>query len=261
MNYFYTAKSVDGKTVTGNSTAQNLRELAKSLRDEDLILIKAVSSEQKNKRGFGFSFSKRISAAEKILMTKNLSVMVATGLALVNSLDVLANQAKNKNLKNVLLAVKEKINKGESLSSAMSNYPHVFSDFFVSMVQVGEESGTLEEVLKILSLQMEKEHKIKSEIQGAMIYPAIILTLMMAVGMIIALFVLPKLKEFFSTMSAPIPFYTRMLIDFGQFSVTHWPLLIAVPAGLVISILIALKTKTGKRLEDTLFLKIPVISG
>lgn len=259
--YFYTAKSISGKTVTSSSVAKDIRELAQTLKEEGLVLIKAVPDGQKKKMSFSLPFSSRVSSSEKILMTRNLSVMIATGLSLVKSFEILSLQARNKKLKKALVAIKERVNKGEALSLALSFYPDIFSDFFLSMIKVGEESGTLEEVLKILALHLEKEHRLKSEIQGAMIYPCIVLALMLAVGIIIAVVVLPRLSAFFLSMNANIPFYTRLLIDFGQFSTQQWPLLIAIPIFLALSVWLWLRTKNGKWSRDTFFLKLPIISG
>jgi len=259
-NYFYTAKSLSNKTATGTIQAKDTRELAKTLKDDGLVLIKAVAIDS-NKKWYNFSFGKGISATEKIMMAKNLSVMVATGLPLVNSFEMLANQSKSQNLKNALLSVKEQINKGESLHLAMAKHPAVFSDFFISMVEVGEEAGTLEEVLKILATQIEKEHRLKSEMQGAMIYPIIVLSLLLLVGIVIVVVVLPKLSQFFSSMNADIPFYTRILIDFGNFSTHNWPVLIIVPVAFIVFVWLSLKTKIGRWTRDTLFLKIPLINS
>ncbi len=260
-NYIYTAKSLDGKIVSGILDVKDMRELAKILKNEGMFLVKAVIKDKKIKKLFDFSFSSKVSSSDKIMFTKNLSIMIATGLSLVKSFEVLANQAKNKKFKIVLFAIKEKINKGESISSALSGYPDIFSDFFLSMIKVGEEAGTSEEVLKILAIQLEKEHKLKSEMQGAMIYPIIVLSLMLVVGIVVAIVVLPKLNKFFIDMGANVPFYTRMLINIGDFSLKNWPLIIISPVILVSSLIWALKTKIGKWLKDTVLLKVPVISS
>lgn len=260
-NYLYTAKDFTEEIVTGSLPAEDERELYKILKNKGLFLTKAVLEKSKNKKRFDISFEFKVSATEKIMFTRNLSIMIATGMSLVKSFDVLANQAKSKKLKDALFATKEKINKGESMSSALSSYPDIFSEFFLSMIKIGEESGTVEEVLKVLSLQLEKEHKLKSEVQSAMIYPAIVLSLLLVVGMIVDIVVLPKLKIFFVGMGADIPFYTRMIIDFGDFSARYWFLLAATPIVLIFILLSGLKTKTGKRLEDTILLKLPVVSS
>jgi type IV pilus assembly protein PilC len=258
-NYFYTAKSIRGKTVTGTLVARDMHELSQSLKDEGLIIIKAVVNDPK-KRPMNFSLGRGVPVAEKIMMTRNLSVMVATGLPLIKSFDVLAGQTRNQRLKDALLAVREKINKGESLHSAMAAHPDVFNDFFLSMVEIGEEAGTLEEVLKILAMQLEKEHRLKSEIQGAMIYPGIVMTLLLFVGGVMVVVVLPKLNTFFTSMAADIPFYTRMLLSFGQFAQKNWGLLAIAPVVAAFLIWLALKTKTGRWIKDTISLRIPLVS-
>lgn len=261
-NYFYTAKSVDGETKTGNAFADDLRQLSQNLKDEDLILIKAVSSEKEEKRGILSSlfFRVRVSTAEKIIMTRNLHIMTATGLSIVKIFDILSVQAKNKRFKKALLDIKEKINKGQALSDALALYPDIFSELFLSMVKIGEESGTLDEVFKDLSLQLEKEHELKSKVQGAMIYPAIILLTMLAVGIVIIAVVIPNLNTFFSTINVELPFYTRFVLGTGNFTAKNWPLLLISLFILIILFMAALKTKQGKWAVDTILLKLPFFS-
>lgn len=260
-NYSYTAKSADGETTKGSMNATDMRELSRNLKNENLILVKAVSDRDKKKKLLSLNLSFGVPDTEKILMVKNLSVMVATGLSLVKSFNILIAQTKNAKLKEILSGVRDRVNKGENLSSAMASYPEVFSEFFLSMTKVGEESGTLEEVFKILSLQIEKEHKIRSKIKGAMVYPLIVLGLMLVVGAVIVEFVLPKLSQFFMNIGADIPVYTKALITFGEFSQERWYVLLLAPIVLIVLIWLSLKTKFGRRIKDTLFLRIPIVSS
>jgi type IV pilus assembly protein PilC len=261
-NYSYTAKSVDSKTKKGKAFADNLRQLAQNLKDENLILINAVSDDKEEKRSFLNSFfSKvRVSSAEKIIMTRNLHIMTATGLSVVKIFNILAIQAKNKQFKKALLDIKEKISKGQALSEALAEYPDIFSELFLSMVRVGEESGTLDQVFQDLSVQLEKEHELKSKVQGAMIYPAIILLTMMGVGVIVVSVVIPHLNAFFSTVNVELPFYTRLVLGSGNFAARNW-LFIVIVFFIFISIFIAmLKTKQGRWIMDTVLLRLPFIS-
>jgi len=261
-NYFYTAKSFDGETKTGNFNAKNLHELAESLKEQGMVLIKASDQAEKQKRGININlpFFSGVSVIEKIMMIKNLQVMTVAGLSLVKCFDVLVAQTRSKKLKNVLTEVKEKITKGDSLSSAFSKYPDIFSQFFLNMIKVGEESGTLEEIFKVLTLQLEKEHRLKSKIQGAMIYPCIIVIVLILVGIIIATVVLPSLNTFFMSLNADLPFYTKIVITAGQLSTKYWPFLIIAPLVLVALLWLALKTPWGRKAKDTIFLKLPLIS-
>ena len=258
--YFYTAKTADGETRTGNASAVDQHQLAQILKDDGMILIKATSDIKEKKKGWSLFSKGKASAAEKILMTRNLWVMNGTGLSLVKSFDVLAIQARNKNLKKALLDIKEKINKGNSLSTAMSYYPDVFSDLYVSMVKIGEEAGTLEEIFENLSLQMEKEHELRSKVQNAMIYPAIILLTMMGVGVILVAVVIPQLNTFFGTLGADLPIYTKIILGAGNFAAKQWPFLVVAPFVLAGILVAMLKTRQGKKTIDTVLLRLPFVS-
>src|SRR3989344_577549 len=260
-DYFYTAKSFDGTTQTGTLDALDESQLAQNLKRQNLVLIRAQVQDGKARKGFNMSISLLgVSSTEKIMMAKNLGVMFAAGLSLVKSFDILSVQAKNQKLKTALIDIKEKINKGESLSDSMDRYPKIFSELFVNMVRGGEESGTLEDIFQILSLQLTKEHELRSKIINAMVYPCIILATMLAIGGIIITFVLPTLNTFFTVMNADIPVYTRFMLDAGSFLATHWYLLIIVPLALVLLLIVIIKTALGKRLLDGLLLKTPLIS-
>jgi len=260
--YNYTAKTFDGKTQTGTMFADDLRQLSQKIKDENLILIEGVSDEKKDHRSFWNRFFSRtkISAKEKILMTRNLEVMTSTGLSTVKIFDILSAQTKNKNFKKALLDIKEKINKGLPLSEALAEYPDIFSELFLSMVKVGEEAGTLEEVFKDLSIQLEKEHELKSKVQAVMIYPAIIVLTMIGVGVMVVAVVIPKLNSFFSTIDAELPFYTKIVLGSGNFAARNWMFLLAVPFVLAFVLFLLLRSKQGKRFVDTVLLRIPFFS-
>lgn len=260
-NYNYIGKSLDSETKTGRLYAEDERELAQNLKRSGIILIKADALHDRSRQRFDLPpiFS-RISLTDKIIMLRNLEVMFSTGLSLIKSFDILVAQARNEKMKNILTDVKEKINKGSSLSDALSGHPDVFSELFVNMIKVGEESGTLDEVFQILSLQFKKEHELKSKIRNVMIYPCIILAVMAVVGIIMITFVFPSLKIFFSTLGADIPIYTLVMLYIGDFLTNYWYLLIVIPLLIVFSIYVSLKSKEGKKAIDTFLLRLPVLS-
>ena len=221
--YNYTAKSFDGQTKKGVMAAKDIKELSQDLKKEGLILVKADLDAKKRVNFFKISlFSFGVSLKNKIMLTRNLSIMVSAGLPFTKSFSILANQSKNQEFKEALLDIRDEISKGQNISSAMAKYPDIFSELFQNMVKIGEESGTMEEILKVLTLQMEKEHQLKSKIQNAMIYPIIIMVVMFVIGVIIVTFVLPKLKDFFSGMNTDLPIYTKILIGFGELASNYW---------------------------------------
>src|SRR3989338_540082 len=262
-NYSYTAKKIDGQTKKGKASAEDLRGLARSLRDEGLILVNGFSDGERRARkhinivlpGFG------ISIKEKIIMVRNLGVMTSTGLSLVKIFDILVMQAKNKRFKNALEDIRDRVNKGESLSEAMGTHPDVFSAIFLSMVKIGEEAGTLEEIFKNLAVQLEKEHELKAKVKNAMIYPSILFLVMIAAAALVVTVVIPKIDMFFSSFKSPIPVYTKIMLDSCKFAAREWPLFIIVPVILAFVLWVISKTTPGKKIFDAVLLKIPIVSS
>jgi len=261
--YNYIGKTLQGEPRSGALEAKNEHQLARILRREGCILISAESGElKKEKRKFTISipFLGRISLTEKIMFIRNLGVMVAAGVPLPRGLEILAKQSKNKKLKKILLDVKEEVIKGKTFSDALEKYSNVFSELFVSMVKVGEETGTMEDVLKVVVRQMEKEHKIKSKIKGAMVYPTVILFAMVCIGILMLILVVPKLSQVFTEMGVELPMTTKLVIVFGDFLAKFWYTLPLIAIFLIFSFRMILKTKTGKLVFDTFILKIPIFS-
>ncbi len=260
-NYFYTAKSFDGQTKTGTIFAKDVQQLASSLKNENMLLVKAVSEEDRKKHAFSFSLpSFGISATEKIMMTRNLWVMFGAGLSLVKIFSILSAQAKKQKTKDMMLDINVRLNKGEGFSDSLTKYPKVFNDFFLSMVKIGEESGTLESVFEILSTHMDRDHELKSKIRGALIYPCIILIVMGGIGAVVSTFVLPKFSAFLLGMNIPLPIYTRILIWLGAFSQHYWYVIMLMPFLLGYLFFLAMKTHSGRWARDTFLIKFPLLS-
>lgn len=265
-NYFYTAKSADGEIETGNINAEDPYQIAQALRSRGMFLIKftlgrerEITAPKFKKFTFSNPFS-RVSLVEKIIMTRNMGVMISTGLPLVKIFDILSKQSKNKKLKSVFFDIGKNVSKGESFSDALGAYPNIFSEFFVNMVKVGEESGTLDEVFSILSLHFNRTNELMSKIKNAMIYPVLIFIVMFCVMIVMVTFVIPNLNLFFSSFTAELPIYTRILLSSGSFLSDRWYLLIILPLFLVVFISLMLRIKLTRNLIETILLKSPIIS-
>ena len=260
--FFYTAKSLKGEEKSGIMEAKDIHQLAKKLREQDFILIRAGTEEKikKRKPKISLPFLGKVSLKEKMFFTRNLQVMISSGLPLPRAIDTLSLQTKSKKFKKTLSDIKEDIIKGKSFSDALAVFPDVFSEVFQSMVKVGEEAGTLEEVLKILAQQMEKENELKSKIMGAMIYPAVIICAMIGVGIMMLVMVVPKLAEIFEDLQIELPVTTKLVITLGIFLVEKWYLVILILIFFVFVFSQILKTKKGKEILDVFLLKAPIIS-
>ncbi len=267
--YFYTARNITGELKSGVGEARDKYELARTLKERGEILVSAVLEENRKKPLIFFLrkwqnlffFWGRVGLKEKMFFTRNLRVMIAAGLSLPRALKVLAEQTRNKKFKKALNDISERITKGENFSLALSRYPDIFSELFQNMIKVGEESGTLEDVLKVLAEQMEKEHELKSKIIGAMIYPAVIITAMIGIGILMLIMVVPKLAETFKELNVELPFTTKLVIFIGNFLSEKWYWLFLAIILFVILFRMLLKSNFGKQIMAGLFLKTPFVSG
>ena len=261
--YFYTARSQSGEPKSGIIEAKDTHELAMILHQEGCILVSANLEKEVKKRSFEISipFFNRVSLKEKMFFTRNLRIMIASGLPLPRALNTLAEQSKSKKFRKVLLGIKEAIVNGKSFSQSLSLYPDIFSELFQNMIKVGEEAGTLEDVLKVLTNQMERDNQLKSNIIGAMIYPAVIISAMIGIGILMLIIVVPQLAKTFKELNIELPPTTRLVIFLGTFMAEKWYLIILIVLGGLILLRAALKTRIGRLLIDNVTLKIPVISG
>ncbi|MFH1456878.1 MAG: type II secretion system F family protein [Patescibacteria group bacterium] len=197
---------------------------------------------------------------QKIFLVQNLAIMLKAGLSLGESLQSIKKQSSNKKLQYILVDVTEQVEKGESFSSALANYPSVFNELFVSMIASGETSGNLEEVLKQIHIQLKRSHELISKVRGAMIYPAVVITAMVGIGIAMVIFVLPKFVDIFADFEAELPLPTRVLIWVSKFTQTNGIFVVLILAVILFSIYKFIKTKTGKYMVHKFFLTAPIIS-
>ncbi|MEN9614211.1 MAG: hypothetical protein RLZZ347_518 [Candidatus Parcubacteria bacterium] len=204
---------------------------------------------------------KNISLHEKIIFTRNLGSMLNSGLSLTRALSVLERQAKPKStLQHIIISLNEHINRGKSLSQALSEYSNIFSSLLISMVRSGEESGTLSESLKVVSVQMEKSYLLKKKIKGAMMYPSIIFSIMIGIGILMLVYVVPSLTATFKELHVELPWTTQLIISTSDLLQNHYLILLSIFVALVVGITVGLKTATGKRWFSYVTLHMPIIA-
>ncbi len=260
--YSYIAKSQKGETKKGLSTAKDESELARFLKQENLLLISAKVKTDAKKQTFlkKIPFLDRVSLTEKIMFTRNLQVMVSSGIALPKAMNILAKQTKNKKFSKIILDIERKIIKGTKFSESLRAYPSVFSELFISMIEVGEESGTLEQCLGTLTEQMVRQDELSSKIKSAMIYPLVIITAMLGIGFAMLLFVVPSIAATFDELNVSLPATTQFVIWLGNTMVSKWYLGLII-IGLLTAFFVRVgNTKKGKKAIGFLMLRIPVIN-
>lgn len=201
----------------------------------------------------------RISVTEKLFFVQHLSVMIKAGISLAKALEMLAKQTANKRFQKVVDQLYQTVNKGDTLAAALKKYPDVFDELFANMVAAGEASGTLEEVLKGLYLQLKRNHQLVTKIRGALMYPLIILFAMGVIGAGVMIFVVPKFISIFKDADIELPLMTKILIAVSD-AIVNNGLLVTIITLITLIIIIKLSSMpTVKSWWHWLFLKLPVL--
>jgi type IV pilus assembly protein PilC len=257
--YSFVAQNKAGKIIRGELEAVNEEALANNLNAQNLTLV-STTEQKKNflNNLLNLNFGK-VPLKEKMFFVRNLAVMINAGLALSRALDALVQQTSSKKLSRIIQEVVASIRKGNTFADSLSNYPKEFSNLFVNMIRVGETAGNLEEVLKTLYLQMKKEHALRSKVKGALVYPAVIVVAMVAVGTLLMIYVVPSLAATFQDLNAELPATTKVVIWLSENLVSNWYFFLIGLVVLVIGLRFAFKTKSGKEFASLIGLNIPLI--
>jgi len=263
--YLYTAKSADGTPRSGEVSANSERDLAAQLRGEGFLItsmqvVKGGGKRKETVMSVLDHFS-TIPLREKLFFTRNLEVMISSGLSIGKALSHLAVQTQNKRFRGILLTVYSDVQKGLSFSEALAKHPVAFDNLFVNMIRVGEFGGSLEESLNILTVQIEKENDLKSKVRGAMVYPAVVIFAMVSVAVLMLTYILPQLTGVFVDMDVELPKMTQIVIVMSDILRENSILVMLTTVFGGIGVKFFLRTKMGKRTFSWLVLHLPAISN
>ena len=202
----------------------------------------------------------RVPLKEKLFFVQNLGLMLKSGISLSAALTTLAKQTPNQRFAAILLEVGHSVEEGNSFSESMKNHHKVFGEMFVSMVEAGEMSGKLEDVLRQLFIQMKKENALISKVKGALTYPAVIIMAMFGIGTFMIVVIIPKITVMFAEMEAELPLPTKILIGVSDLIIHNGLLAIILFVSAVTIFIKTIQHPKGKYVFQAILLKTPVIS-
>ncbi len=261
MKFSYVAKKNDNTTYTSVLIADSKNDLFDKIKmnGENLISYEIVKDNDiKNIiENFLLKISK-VKIIDKIIFARNIANMIEAGLSLTRSISVMEKQIKNKKLKDIYHQLNSDISSGKSFHDSLNRFDNVFPSVFISMVKAGEESGNLSSSLKSIASQMESTYKLQKKIKGAMIYPAVIVSVMVIIGIIMMIFVVPKLTATFKDVGAELPASTKFIIFLSDFLKNHYMIIPLLLLSVMIIIYKILHTKSGKDLFDKIIIKLPI---
>lgn len=256
--FSYTAKDLQGEYHKGEIETVDEHQAANLLRKKKLIVIR-LKSVDKNSANPLDRFLKRVSFSDVVVMTRQLSTMISSGLVLSEAIDILIDQQENGYFKTVLTGVSADIKGGIDFATSMEKYPNVFPPIYTRLVRAGQVSGKLDSILLQLADSLEKDREFQGKVRGAMIYPAVVSCMMLAVMLIMVFFVMPKLLGLYKDSGLKLPFITQVMITVANLLINFWWALLLVIIIGVLSFRRFISSPEGRSLFDKVILKLPII--
>lgn len=253
-------KPGSAQSEKGTLEAANTSEAVTQLHAKGFIVLK-VSNATNSKPFSGLWQRKKVPGKEKVIFTRQLSVMIKAGLAITKALKALQRQTDHRYFKEVIGEIDKLVEGGQTLSKALKKFPHVFPEVYVAVVQAGEATGQLSEVLDNLADQQEKDAELIGKVKGAMIYPGVILGTMIGVGGLVVFFVLPNLQSIFTESGQQLPFLTRMLLLISGLIRHYLVIFVIVLAAFLYLGKLWVAQPSGRSLYDTLKIRLPIFGN
>jgi len=256
--YIYAGRTRKGRVTKGQLDAADERIARIQLKRRNIDVTKL---KQKPKDLFeSVSFLQpRVTSKDIVVFTRQFSTMIDAGLPLVQGLNMLTEQSQNKTFKRMLSQVTRDVEGGSTLADALAKHPKVFDSLYVNLVAAGEVGGILDTILQRLAAYIEKTQKLKSQIKGALTYPAVVVAIAIIVIAVIMIFVIPVFQDMFSSFGKALPAPTQLVVNMSNFTKSniHWMILALIILAFAFKRYRA--TASGRRRVDSTLLRLPII--
>ncbi|WP_297056637.1 type II secretion system F family protein [Thermosulfurimonas sp.] len=253
--YQWVGKTLSGEVRRGEMEAPDVKIVEARLRRLQVIPIKITERKQSVLARFQ---RKKVGGKELTIFTRQLATMLESGLPLVQALEALSSQQKNPYFQEVIRKIKTSVEGGSSFAEALREFPKVFDELYIQMVNAGEAGGNLDSILKRLATYQEKILALKSKIKHAMMYPVVIILVTIVVLSIIMVFVIPKFAQMFAEAGQALPLPTQIVIAASNLTKRFFPFFVLGVVGLIFLIKQIYRTEKGRYQIDKLLLRLPV---
>jgi len=261
MKFNYQARTKKGKIQTGVVEAGSQEAAIDTLQRYDLVVVFLEELSEVPFYTRSLRFLQRIKQKDITIFYRQLAILFEANVSPIDSLRILGEQGRNTIFRNLIFDIEKDVRGGETLSSAMSKHPKVFSPFYVNVVKAGEATGKLHEVLRYLADHAEREYNLNFKVRGAFTYPAAIFTLFIIVAIVMMIYVVPQLASMLEEVGQKLPITTRILIATSKFMKSWFWLVGLVIIALVFGTMKFIKTERGRLILDIIKLKIPLFNS
>jgi len=255
--YVWVAETKRGRKLKGEIDAANEAIALNQLKKRNFSVKKLKPKPKDIFENVSF-LKPKVTNKDLVVFTRQFSTMIDAGLPLVQGLTILAEQADNPTFKAILKEITKDVEGGSTLAEAMKKHGKVFDDLFVNLVAAGEVGGILDTILRRLAAFIEKAEKLKSQIKGAMTYPAVVVAIAIIVIAVILIFVIPVFEDMFSSFGSALPGPTQLVVHMSRFMKGNFHWVILGLGAMVYAFKRYRATKKGRKQTDALFLKLPI---
>ena len=257
----YKARGHKGDAIEGVMEGVSSDVVASQLIENGLTPVNIVATEKKIDNAIRFEklFPAKVSSGELIQFSRQMHSLMKAGVPILSALSGLAAIAKNETFKTTINDVSLSLESGRDLATSLNEHPSVFNVFYVSMIRIGETSGTLDAIFLQLAKYLERDKKTRDQIRSAVRYPSFVLVSIFIALAIINLFVIPAFSRMFSKYDASLPWATQILMATSNFTVAHWPEMLACAIGGLIWLKYYIGTENGRYRWDKAKLKLPLV--
>jgi type IV pilus assembly protein PilC len=254
--YEYTARNPSGQIQKGQVDVASKEDVTAYLRKQRMALVSVREAPKPIRFNMG---PKKVKTRDIVIFTRQFATMINAGLPLVQSLDILSKQTENPTLKDVTRAVVFDVEAGNTLADAFRKHPNAFTDLYVNMIAAGEAGGILDTILLRLATFMEKNDALIRKVKGAMVYPAVIISVAAIAVTVLLIFVIPTFASMFASVNMELPLPTRIVIGLSDFLIGYWWAILGSIGLAVFMIKRYYATPPGRKQIDGFLLKAPVL--
>jgi type IV pilus assembly protein PilC len=261
MRFVYQAKDSHGSLQSGELDVESYEAASMQLRQLGLYVLSLDATAAESSKSGPSIFAKRITRRDIVEFASQLAVMVDAGVPISNALAGLVGQADNPTMQAMLTALQESVQAGEDLSNALAKYPKHFDKAFVNLVKASEASGQLGPMLERIAVQYRTESETRQKIKGALMYPAVMVTMCVGVVIFLLTYVFPKLMPLFVGREKDIPGPTKLLLALSNSITAYWPWYVGVTFTLTVSVVVFSRRRAGRICFDWLKINLPPFHG
>jgi MSHA biogenesis protein MshG len=257
VEFAYKARDYNGAEIIGVMEGESKDSIVEYLAAKELIPISIKEKGLGGSGGWLQFFAKKVPLTEMILFTRKLSTLYKAGIPLTHVLKIIADQ-DNSTISQIADRIRSNVEKGDSLSEALSHYPNTFSSVYINSIKTAENAGRLDIVLEKISDALERDYETREQIKTAVRYPAMVVLLVVAAFLTLITLVVPKFAQFYSSYGATLPLPTRILINANTLISEYWYMLVIGLAGVIIIFAALFRFRQFKYLLDGFLFKLPI---